>query len=505
MVVVAATRGQSPVGAPTGIVARFGPPASLGDGNSPGVKFTQQGLPVDGPQPPAKATPQSSAGASSATENGAGTDASAAPAVDCAPAADQGILGQFSYRSNAGGGYTHFETTDGTFTVNLQNQITIDGTFYDIAHPPTTERNFNVPFLRTFLYGNVLKDWEYQISTQFEFDTFNILDCYVGYKVNDQINFRFGHFLSPFLYEYYAFSPAWEPVITNSPLFLLAGKRQTGAMLWGKGQENLFQYQVGVFNGPDGAYFDLDHNLDGIGSVTITPFQNRSNDSLVKNLGFGVSTQVGRQEYNLAAGVPGAGTSNGEPTTQSSFVGSTGIPFLTYNNNVSANGMRTNVAPHFFWYSQASILAEYVVWNRTLSDPTHPQVNETIHGFEVTGSYFLTGERHSGDGLTGFHVITPNSPFVPSKHQFGCGAWELVAQYSQMSVGSNVVDLGLVNPAVAATRLTQTMLGVNWWPSQYVRVSLDWMYDRTNRPVDLGNGVMKSEYNVFWTRVAMFF
>jgi phosphate-selective porin OprO/OprP len=242
-----------------------------------------------------------------------------------------------------------------------------------------------------------------------------------------------------------------------------------------------------------------------MGSVTFMPFQATEDDSLVKNLGFGVGMQTGRQDYNLAAGVPGAANSNGEPTTQSSFIGSTGIPFLTYNNNVRASGMRTNVAPHFFWYGQASIMAEYVNWNRTLSDPTHAQVIEVIHGFEVTGSYFITGEKHTGDGLTGFHVITPNNPFIPSKCQYGCGAWELVGQFSQMSVGNNVVDLGLVNPTVAATRLTQTMIGVNWWPNQYVRVSLDWMYDHTNKAVDLGNGVMKSEYNVFWSRIAMFF
>ena len=51
----------------------------------------------------------------------------------------------------------------------------------------------------------------------------------------------------------------------------------------------------------------------------------------------------------------------------------------------------------------------------------------------------------------------------------------------------------------------QLMVGVNWWPNEYIRVSFNWVNDRTDTPVRLGNGVMKNEYNIFWGRVAMFF
>jgi phosphate-selective porin OprO/OprP len=479
----------------------------------PGVVVPQlPAAPSNGSAPPSAgsanqpgATPGTSGGTSSAPTTGGGTSSSANPAGSPAPASDQGVPLSLSYRHNFAGGYTHVESGNGLFSLNFQNQFTGDGTFYDIANPPTAERNFNIPFMRTFIYGNLLNKWEYQLSTQFFLNTFNVLDAYVGYKVNDAVNFRFGHYLTPFLYEYYAFSPAWEPVITNSPLFQLAGKRQTGAMMWGKGADNLVQYQVGVFNGVDGAYSDLDKNVDGIASLTFTPFKRLPADSLLYNMGFGANVQSGRQSYNLAAGVPGAGNSNGEPTTQSSFIGSTGIPFLTYNPDVRTDGMRTKIAPHFFWYGRASVLVEYVNWNRTLASATQSKVNEVVNAYEVTGSYFLTGERHSGDGLLGFHVITPKDPFNPSQGQYGTGAWELTGQFSQMFVSNNVVALGLVDPTAAARRLNQFMVGVNWWPNEYVRFSLDWAHDRTDAPVMFKNGAIKKEYNVFWGRVAMFF
>ena len=77
--------------------------------------------------------------------------------------------------------------------------------------------------MRTYIYGNVTESWQYQIATQSFLGQFNILDAFINYRFGDGLNIRAGRGLSPFLYEYWAFSPAWEPVITNSILFQLAG------------------------------------------------------------------------------------------------------------------------------------------------------------------------------------------------------------------------------------------------------------------------------------------
>ena len=112
---------------------------------------------------------------------------------------------------------------------------------------PTNDQGFNVPFARTFLYGNITKDWTYQVGTQGFLGSSTCSTC--GWPhFGDWLTLRAGKGLTPPLYEYYAFSPALEPVITNSPLFQLAGKRQSGVMSTGNILDNRVQYWSGVNN-----------------------------------------------------------------------------------------------------------------------------------------------------------------------------------------------------------------------------------------------------------------
>ncbi len=411
---------------------------------------------------------------------------------------------KLSYKYNFGGGYTQLSDPDGEFTLKFQNQLTADGTFYDRQNMPTTEKGFNVPFQRAYLYGNITKNWEYQVAEQGFLGSFNLLDMFINAHFDDRFQFKFGRMLSPFLYEYYGFSPAWEPVITNSPLFQLAGKRQIGAMLWGQLFDQKLQYQAGVYNGIDGGFFDFDRNKDFLGAVTLTPFKDRG-DSIFQHLGAGVGVQTGWQNYLLNRGA----TANfingaGEPTLNDNFITSTGVPFFQYNADVRAAGNRTKIAPHFFWFGRFSVLAEYLIQSRELADSTR-QGMSVQRGFYVNTSYFLTGERYNGDGLGGYTTISPIHPFMPSQGQWGPGAWELAAQFSELNVGTGDFQRGFADPNLYANRLDQLMVGMNWWPNKWTRISFDWVFDEFNRPILPGGGNPIDRYNIFWTRFAMFF
>jgi len=408
---------------------------------------------------------------------------------------DEGLPVFASYRYNFGGGYLDFRTPDDTFTLNIQNQLTADGTFYSLENADTYEKGFNIPFYRLYFSGNLLGNWEYLTSIQQSLGSFNILDMYVGYKFADEVNIRVGHYLSPFLYEYWAFSPAWEPVITNSPLFQFAGKRQSGVMLWGRLFENRVQYQVGAFNGADGAYFDVDGHIDTLASLTFTPFK-VWDESRLKDLGFGFSIQNGTQDYVLSDGTDfNFPFGNGEPTLNQNFVNSTGLPFFNYNDNIAADGNRFKVAPHLFWFGRFSLLAEYMYWTRALTDGA-TDITETINAFYVNTSYFLTGERYSGDGLAGYTTIEPLNYY---------GAWELVSQFSQVSLGDSSLTPGFAEAGLDATQMQQIMSGVNWWPNRYIRLSFDYVHVWTNEPVSVGGGQFADQYGIWWGRAAAFF
>ncbi len=416
-----------------------------------------------------------------------------------------------SYRYNGqgtgplgGGGYFHFGDENDEFVLNVTNQITIDGTFFDRQNMPTIEQGFNVPFARTFLYGNITKNWLYQIGTQGFLGEFNLLDMWMAYRAGDWLTVRFGKGLMPPLYEYYGFSPALEPVITNSPLFQLAGKRQLGVMFLGNLFKNRLQYWSGVTNAGTSFWYALNRNMQYNGAFTITPFKGTDNPWL-EGMGAGIGLSVGDSQYKLAQQGISFVNGAGEPTTNAAWITSSGIPFATYNANVVANGLQTRWAPHFFWYGRFSVLAEMINNSRMLSDGT-TEGRSTQWGYYVNLSYWLTGERDfAGNGFQGYSTITPNSPFNPAKGQWGLGAWQVVAQFAELNIGRGDFERGFINPTLSANRLDQLMVGVNCWPNKYTRLSFDWVWTYFNNPIPVNGPNPIATFNTFWMRFAMFF
>ena len=392
------------------------------------------------------------------------------------------LVSTYKYSYNAtgplgGGGYTRFATPDDEFTVNVTNQITVDGTFFDRQHMPTTEQGFNVPFARTFLYGNITKNWIYQVGTQGFLGSFNLLDLWMGYRFGDWLTIRAGKGLTPPLYEYIAFTPALEPVITNSPLFQMAAARPIGIMFLGNILGNRLQYWSGVTNTAKSTYYALDRNVEYNGQIDFTPFKGeRWNDSILSGLGGGVGLSAGDQQYALNQGNSIGFANNGEASTNSAWVTSSGVPFAVYNSNVKATGMRTRVAPHIYWFGRFSVLAEYMDYSRELTDGTTTG-RSTQRGYYINMSYFLTGERDfRGNGFQGYSTVVPNSPFLPSKGSMGPGAWQVAGQWSGLDIGRGDFERGFIDPNRYTNRLGQLMVGLNWWPNKYTRLSFDYVW-----------------------------
>ncbi|MEW4567735.1 porin [Tautonia sp. JC769] len=418
-----------------------------------------------------------------------------------------------SYRYNFAGGFFQFSDEDGEFVLNVQNIITADGTFYDRQNAPTEWKGFNIPYQRLYLYGNITKNWEYQVSEQTSLGDISLLDLIVNVHYDDRLMVKFGRFLAPFYYQDYATFPMLVPAISYSPLSQFSAQRQPGVMAWGKLLQNRLQYQSGVFTGIPAGFVDLDDNVDFISSLTVTPFMATEMEDL-QNLGFGVSTQVGWQNYMLDAfDVPTVIAGTNVPNLNRQYVTASNVPFFSYRDDVRALGERIRVAPHLFYYGRFSFLGEYVYQSRELASPA-ARGTSIQHGFYVTGSYFLTGERYTGDGTGGFPTIMPNRPFNPSNNEYGIGAHELGFQYSLLNVDQNDIRRGFADPEWA-TRLNEVMLAYNWWPNKYVRLSVNWVHDEFNRPIpwpvsqpDQGNGARTNpiqNFNVVWFRVAMFF
>ena len=418
------------------------------------------------------------------------------------------LKGSYRYNGNAtgalgGGGYFHIADDNEEFTLNLTNQITIDGAFFDRQNMPTTFQGFFVPFARTFLYGNITKNWKYQVGTQGFAGQFNLLDMWMAYSFGDWLTIRAGKGLTPPLYEYYAFSPALEPVVTNSPLFQFAGKRQLGVMATGNLFNHRMQYWSGVNNSGTSFFYDLNRNVEYNGAVTFKPFENSK--SVLNGLGGGVGGSVGEQHYSLQQGNISFLNGAGEPTTNSGFINASGVPFFTYNNNVSTNGLRSRITPHLFWFGRFSVLAEYINFSRQLTDG-QTSGRSTQRAFYVNASYFLTGERDfAGSGFQAYSTVAPLRPFNPGRGEWGPGAWQLAGQYAMVNTGTGDFARGFADPTTSTNRLDSVMVGVNWWPNKYTRLTLDYLWNGLNNPIPLNGPAPIDTFSTVWMRFAMFF
>ena len=384
----------------------------------------------------------------------------------------------------------------------MTNQITVDSTNFDRQNMPTIEQGFNIPFARTFLFGNITKDWNYQIGTQGFLGTFNLLDIWAAYKAADWLSVRFGKGLAPPLYEYYAFTPALEPVITNSPLFQFAAGRPIGVMFSGTLFKNRAQYWMGINNQAKSAYYNLNRNVEFDGAWELTPF--KGTGGILEGLGGGFGFSAVWANYLLQqSGINWA--QNGEASTNASFVTSSGIPFFAYNPGIRAMGEATRATPHIYWYGRMSLLAEYILFSRELTDGITTG-RSTQRAYYVNLSYYLTGERDfRGNGFQGYSTTQPLRPFIPSRGEWGPGAWQLAAQFSEVDAGTGDFARGFADGQRWTNRMDQLMAGVNWWPNKYTRLSFDWVWTQFNRPIPVNMPEPISTFQTFWFRFAMFF
>jgi phosphate-selective porin OprO and OprP len=194
----------------------------------------------------------------------------------------------------AGGTYSQISDPNEEFVLKFQNQVTVDSTNHDRLNMPTTEQGWNIPFGRTGIWGDVTKNFGYQVSLQYFLGEINLLDMFATYQW-DTFKLRFGKGLTPVLYEYYAFDPAFEPVITNSRNFQLANKRPIGATFIMN--RPLLQFWAGIENNLVSGYYDVPRNPQFVGAATLTPF--KQTDTIFKHLGGGVSYSVGYENHSL--------------------------------------------------------------------------------------------------------------------------------------------------------------------------------------------------------------
>jgi phosphate-selective porin OprO/OprP len=241
---------------------------------------------------------------------------------------------------------------------------------------------------------------------------------------------------------------------------------------------------------------ESDTGGDYAARVFFQPFINSDNFSL-RGLGFGVGSTW--QDLDGAATNPYLPSYRSQGQLSVFSYRANTATGATPNNATFADGERLRLAPQVYYYRGSfGFLGEYTQVkqdvSRTVGGVT---LSDTLTNTAWQGqfSWFVTGEEESYRGFT------PQSTWQPGKA--GWGALELVARYQELDIDDDAFSGGaasFANPLTAITKETSYGVGVNWYPWNTVKLSIN--YDQTSFDGGAATGDRADEKALF-TRFAI--
>jgi phosphate-selective porin OprO/OprP len=310
---------------------------------------------------------------------------------------------------------------------------------------------------------------------------------------------------TPYLYEYFSIAEG-DLIAPERSIFAgnMALNRQDGFMFLGELFKNQLSYATGVFNGPRRSFGNLNSAVDNIGNVTWRPFLLSERFEALNYLNIGGSWDVGYQD-NFPPQPVFFETANDQ--TSSIPAQALSPTFLTMNNNTKELGNRVQWAAHAVWYYKSFfLLAEYGgsregfgLVNRNSSTPVN------VNGWNVTASYFLTGEQVTRR----VNMVQPrqdfNFNFLKPGAKFTPGAVEVYARYSTFDMGRNIFTGGFADPNLWTNHVWATDIGLNWYLNFYTRIYLDWQHAEYGNEISVAPSKFTSFTDIYWLRFQVFF
>jgi phosphate-selective porin OprO/OprP len=286
----------------------------------------------------------------------------------------------------------------------------------------------------------------------------------------------------------------------------LVPNRDIGVQLSGDLAGGTIGYALGYFNGvTDGQSSDnlpapdveSDTGGDYAARVFFQPFVNSSSFNL-RGLGFGLGSTWQDLPGNTASTYLSSYRSPGQQSVFA-YRGNTAAGTAP-SNATFANGQRLRLAPQFYYYRGSfGVLGEYTQVEQEVSrnvDGTTRSGTLTHSAWQTQFSWFVTGEEES------FRGFTPGSSWQPGKS--GTGAIELVARYQELDVDDDAFAGGassFANPATAITRESSYGVGLNWYPWNTLKLSIN--YDLTSFQGGAAGGADRDDEQAIFSRFAI--
>jgi len=343
--------------------------------------------------------------------------------------------------------------------------------------------------VRLIIQGTVAHDFDYYVQPEFGYpNTYSSItatapsaygvalqDAWLDWKYFPAAVIKVGKFKTPFDLEnlqdtrYTSFT---ELGLTGN----LSPQRDVGVQLSGSLFGDLINYAGGVFDG--GA--DKENNYGGfatgpgdpnekagVGRIFIKPFI-KTNIEALSGLGIGYAVSYGKAKGN---DLP-------------NYVTPGQAPIFTYNSNVLAAGPQIRTSPQaYYYYKSLGILAEKVNSQEELEykgiGNNYYRDKPTNRAWEVTGSYVLTGEDASYNG------VIPRHDFDVSKHNWG--AFELVGRAGELKFDSSIFSQNFANLNTSVSKENTWGAGINWYLNRNVKLAADFEQTKFRRGAPNGS------------------
>ncbi|HLP40874.1 MAG TPA: porin [Fibrobacteria bacterium] len=369
-------------------------------------------------------------------------------------------------------GFT-LKSNDGDFQLRWRGYVQADARYF-----PDDENN---RWANTFLVRRVSPIWEatawkyygFRIMADFAGSQFSLADAHVDVNLHPAAKFRIGKFKAPIGLERLQ-SATDNFLVELSYAAALTPNREVGAQLHGDWNEETVSYAVGVFNGsPDGGIRETDStdHKEYIGRVFAQPFKTGSSEWL-RNFGIGFAASWGVKK--------GDSTSSNLATIRSPAkrnIFGYSVSRTSDAGTVHAFGSHVRLNPEAWWsIGSFGLFGEYISSSQELRRGRAGAVEElTQQAWQVTASYFLTGEQ------PGFRAPRPRHGLVPAepgKGGFaGLGAFELVGRVAQFKADEDAFPT-YANPSSQVEEALSFGAGLNWHLSRSVRWYNNYEYTR---------------------------
>ncbi|WP_312679112.1 OprO/OprP family phosphate-selective porin [Stutzerimonas nitrititolerans] len=360
--------------------------------------------------------------------------------------------GPHSVKIEERGGRMQLATEDGNFTFRIGGRLLLDTAWYDADESPmgsgTAFRD-----ARLEVSGTMYRDWSYVFQYDFTGDgEGGVKDAKIGYHglkpAGKELNLLLGNQFQPFGLESQQSGKYKLFMELTPPTTLLgAGARRVGI------REDLigsnWRWSFAVARNPLGSRATDANRNDAVDVATqfnINPIQEKGH---VLSLGASLRHQSsnGSDTQRLRARAQ-SDISAFRPVDTGEFI-SDGF------TAVGVHGLYQN-GPFELWSEY--LQQKYDAINGGVANGEKPMFT----GGYVMAGYMLTGEARAYDAKNNvFGATTP----AKSLSQGGIGAWQLAAGYSTLDLSDGGIDGG---------EMDMLMLGVNWFPQQRLRFSMEY-------------------------------